>query len=123
MKRSLATCSVVVAVSMLGCSPDKPSQQDVVAFVSNQFRSQSTPGTFGTVTKTYSNVQLLNQWADENAKGVYYVKVSFDYEDNWFASSCIQTWRLVKQGKLWEPDKSPVQNDCKDRGGRGLFQR
>lgn len=102
---------------------DQPSDAQIQEFLKNKFKSESKMGTFAMYTKKYSNVKLLNQWKDENYKGIYYVKVSFDFEDNWFKSSCVHIWRFSKQGNHWQVGDYPIDKDCIDQGGKGLFQR
>lgn len=114
---------IFITFLLFGCSPEEPSEKTINDFLATRFKNESRMGTFGGVyTKKYSNLTVLNKWSDENTKGVYFIKVSFDYEDKWFASSCIQTWRFVKQGDQWVHDKNPFDKDCKSRGGIGLFQ-
>jgi hypothetical protein len=98
---------------LVGCTTDKPSDKIVKDFIATKFAKQVNRIDFGrSVHRTdvrYDNVQIVNQWPDENLKGVFYIKVSYVEELNAYpggkASKYETTWKFTKEGDQWAPDK------------------
>lgn len=98
----------LVTLIVTGCSTDKPPQATIDDFFKKKYPPGETihPGSYGSTYNTISNFQILNQWADENQKGVYYVRIKFTDEYRQSAirghgsmiTDCDQTWQFYKEG-------------------------
>lgn len=85
---------------LIGCSADKPPQKTIDEYVENWYKPLKI-----------DNVKVINQWADENAKGIYYVEVSCRLIGTDYVPNRVETWRFVRQGDQWVKDRSPFKQN------------
>jgi len=128
----------LIFLFIIGCSPDKssdkmisnnkistnddnnkPSDKTIQDFVSTKFARKVTNINFGNGSYKkidFDNVHIINQWPDENLKGIYNIKINyinkFHYlnEKETHISKYETIWRFRREGNQWAPEKSEFEN-------------
>jgi hypothetical protein len=99
MKKALFTM-FILSIMLISCAPDKPSESLIQDLITKEYKNN---------VQRFDNVQLLNQWSDENEKGVYFIKVVYvDKIHSYLLKNHgekIETiWKFKKEGNEWTPE-------------------
>ncbi len=120
MKTFQTISAMFLLLFFTGCSQDKPSDDVINNFIKSKFERKENRIDFGCcvhrIEIQYDDAKLINQWWDENEKGIYYIKVSYVdrsiHKDRYpsQASRYETTWGFKKEGKQWTPELSEKEN-------------